>query len=391
MKGAEQIIQVLKTRNPLMKLTELGVTPETLKQVIISSFEPFFENSKSLSMNASNYLVSDWINLLRFIADDSSSSNLYRCLNVYRGAKQNDCGACYAIIRDLINLHMETGNRFWSFVFLETNKSDLELYEFSNTVMGEIGRLIEGLIKTQLIELYAMIKVANNKPCDLSNIQTLDLGVLNTNICQESNLTDILYIKNLRLSDWRNIAYHHNYVVQGEFIVCEYGPKIDRKRLSLNRDELSDVLIKCGKIFNLLSLTHKIFFFDNLNDIMGNNDTLSPVVDGRHEIWFLVLASAMMLQGFELVDFETSPEHTKIIVKECREDVDPRERGIHTSQFNYNLWYYSSSRNLSVEYRLRNGSPYLVSRSTSEICEKVGNGEESFEYLARNVVFDFIS
>ena len=65
-----------------------------------------------------------------------------------------------------------------------------------------------------------------------------------------------------------------------------------------------------------------------------------------------------------------------------------KTRAIHSSQILYNLWWYTNKKNLSIEYKNYEGESMLISSTTNEICEKIGNREKKLNYLAENVKFE---
>lgn len=388
MRGKKMIIEGIKSKSPLIELIKSGVEQDKIKEMVIETFTPYFENKDKLIKYSSDYLIPDWVNIIKYLSDTWFSDRLYECLTVYRTAKVNNSVACFGILKELIDSEIESGNRFWSFLILEINKKELELFEYTQTVMSDIGKLIEGLSKLNLIEFLSIVRLSRGKIVDVNDIRKLDLGVIVNELIQTTHTPALFQIKNIKLSDWRNIAYHHDYSVDKENICCKYGPKDNRKSITLNRTELWAVLEYSTKVLDVLNLAHKIFFYDNESKILRDFDPTSIKGKGRAEIWFLTFATAISAQGFEVIDFQSSPEESKLIVKELRKNVDFKKRAIHSSQFVYNLWYYTSSKNLIVEYLLPNELTYLISSSTSDICEKIGNGSENLSYLAEHIKLD---
>lgn len=390
MKGIQRIINAVRTESPLLELIRSGISPQQIKDLIISDFGQFFINKEKLMKYSTTNLVSDWILFSKYRKDDFFIKMLNQTLELYQTAMQKNPQDCVGIITGLVNHQLETGNRFWSFVLTEASKSELELYEYTFTVMDDIGKIVEGLSKTLLLEFTGMHKVGNDKQVLITEIMKQDLGVVNNYLLQDSRFSDVFSVNNIKLSDWRNIAYHHNYLIQGESICCKYGPKENRKTIYLKRDELWNVLTDIVRILDLLNLNHKLFFYDYEDLIL--KDFKPEVIEGdaRPEIWFLTLASGLSAQGFEVIDFVTSSDLTRLVLRESIVDVDTKTRAIHSSQFTYNLWYYSSSKNLEVEYRLANDQVYLISSTTSDICEKIGNKEETLSYLAEHINFNFV-
>ncbi|MEK3917720.1 hypothetical protein [Paenibacillus sp. FSL H7-0331] len=390
MKGINKIIEAVRSESPLLEFFRAGIKPEEIKEQIISDFDPYFRNKDNLFKYSMTYLVSDWILYNKYRDNSWFKQKLSESLNMYRDASKRDVLACHDIFKQLIDDQIETGNRFWSFVFTETNKKDLEIYEFTQMTMNDIGRIVEGLFKTLLLEYISMYRLSKGKKVVVSDIKKLDLGIINNELIQTSIFLDLFSIRSLKLSDWRNIAYHHNYSIESEKIKCTYGPKDNRNTILLDKDELWAVLLEISRILDLLNLTHKFYFYDNDTEILQGFDSDSISGEARTEIWFLTFASALVAQGFDIISFETSKEFTKLIVRETIIDSDKRTRAIHSSQFTYNLWYYTSSVKLEVEYRDFENVPYLRASTTNEICEKIGSREKPFTYLAEFINLELL-
>lgn len=389
MNGPKSIIEALQQNSNLLDLIKSGLPPDQIKRRIIKTFNPFFENKQNLEKYSTTNLVSDMILYSKYEDDDWFNYNLIDSLNLYRSSRNSNYLNCNLIFKNLIEMQLKTGNQFWSFVLLERSKKDLEILEFTHEVMNDIGKIVEGLSKINLLEYLSMYRVSKGKTVNMDDVIRLDLGVI-CNELSQSKYGDIFIVNNLRLSNWRNIAYHHNYSIHKGKIQCKYGPTNNRKLIELTRLELWEVLVGISKRLDLLNLTHKLHFYDYEQEILENLDAKIVERDIRPEIWFLTLASAITAQGFEIIDFETKEELTKIVLREATPNPDTRIRAIHSSQFVYNLWYYSSSKYLEVEYRQANNKVYLIASSTSEICKKIGDGEESLSYLAEHINLDIV-
>jgi len=90
--------------------------------------------------------------------------------------------------------------------------------------LRNIGDLTEGLIKPYLKVLLRQIKIGDGIEGLVENINTLDLGQIVNELIQ-NDYTDLLVPApwNIRLNQWRNIAYHHSAKIVDNKIVCWYG------------------------------------------------------------------------------------------------------------------------------------------------------------------------
>ena len=114
-----------------------------------------------------------------------------------------------------------------------------------------------------------------------------------------------------------------------------------------------------------LNLAHKFFGFDNSDEIELKADEHAGDVEGRDEIWLLFFVTGLSSLGFEVVQFQFEKNGNALLVVRDLTDDEPKHRAIHSSQFVYPVWMFTESKNISVEYRLRNNARYLISRCSA--------------------------
>ncbi|MET1171123.1 hypothetical protein [Paenibacillus amylolyticus] len=391
MKGIQKVIDIVQNESPILQLLRLGITPQQIKEDVIDELRRFFVNEEKLTKYSTADLVGDWIHFGKYRNDDFFIDMLIQSIEMYRTAMKENNNFCVEIITILLNEHVESDKRLWSFLLTQNNKKELDIYEYVDTVINDMGRIIEGISKSILMEFLCINKLANKEMVEVQKVIKQDLGVINRELLLDTRFVDLFLIKGLKLSDWRNIAYHHNYKIKGEEIWCEYGSKQNRNTIILTKEELWETLQSVVKTLDLLNLTHKLFLYDNEDTILLTNSDFELVdIHIRPEIWFITLVSSISAQGFEVIDLITNTECSKLVLRESIIESDAETRAIHSSQFAYNLWYYSSSEKLEVEYRLPNNQVYLISSTTSEVCEKIENKEKGIEYLAEHIELNFI-
>jgi len=393
MKKFDKILTDLKEKSPLNYLYENGYTPDTIKQEIVTTLSPFFKNIDNLNEYAIKFLVSDWINFLKLKAFHSDAEHIIsEIIAQYNKAKTRNDNLVFSVINSLMPLQVDAGNKFWSFLKLELDKSTLDFEEFVQTSMKDISDLVEGLMKVLLYENLAIDRINRNKTIEIDKIKSLDLGVIVEELATNSPFGQLFKIQpeNLKLSDWRNIAAHHNHkLLRANTILCEYGSKDNRKTIEVTKDELYD---RVGKIYyslQLLNISQKFFSFDNLKDIVNINPLLESN-NGRDEIGFLMFASSVSSQGFEIesIDFKSGGGDAFMVIKDLT-DGNPTSRGIHASQLVYPLWFIAESNTSTVEFKTKLGVTYLKATTTKEVCEKIKSGDKKLEYLADHVIFEF--
>lgn len=390
MKKFDKILTALKEKNPLNFLYNNGYTPETVKEEILSTLSTYFKNPDNLKEYAINFMVSGWIEFSKLKTFHSDAEKLItEITSHYNAAKIKDSFSVFSAINNLLPLQIDAGNKFWSFLKLELDKSNLEFEEFVQTSMKDISDLVEGLMKVLLYESLAIDRINRNKTIEIEKIKLLDLGVIVEELAIHSPYKELFKVppENLKLSDWRNISAHHNYqLLPDNKILCEYGSKDKRRTIIVTREDLFDRVVKIHYALQLLNIAHKFFCFDNLKDIIDVRP-ISGHNNARDEIGFLMFASSIYSQGFDIEDINYQKDGNAIMIIRDLTDGNAQRRGIHASQLVYPLWFISESKTSTVVYKTRDGKTFLKAQGTKEICEKIKSGEKKIEYLAEHIKF----
>ena len=369
------------------------MTPGEIKKLIVDSLWPFFNNKKALEKNAIRFLVSDYINLNRLRNKYSGiDKDIELILSTYSDAIVKNSSFLFETIAGLIPDIIETGDRFWAFVHLERRKDKLEFHEFVKESFENIGDAIEGLMKVHIIENVAVNRIVREKAFDLAKIKSTKLGILFNELIQHSKYPHLFKTQpdNLKFSDWRNISAHKSYRVRGNEVICQYDIAPNVKSFSITRTELFDRVNQIVRTLEVLNLSHKLFGFDNIERISTKRKRDNNQQSGRDEIWLLSFITGVCSQGFEVLKLDFETEGKALMIIKDLTGQDPKRRGVHTSQFILPVWVYTRANEIIVEYRLKNGKPYLRSSSNNKVCESIYNESKTIDHLAENVYFEII-
>lgn len=103
-----------------------------------------------------------------------------------------------------------------------------------------IGSILEVSAKHNVQELYALICLFCGKNVDYEKIRKQDFGVVINNILSIGMFDSILKVEpyGMKLSDWRNISYHHTYSINEDgTVLCKYGKEYP-KSIQMPMEEL---------------------------------------------------------------------------------------------------------------------------------------------------------
>jgi len=352
MKKYERIISNIKEESPLLKMIESGLKPEEVKEAVIESLEPYFDNKGILEQFAIEALVPESINLLKLQKNKWLFRMFEKCLSIYRLAKSKDSQSCYESCELWQPQIFQSLSEYWSVLYLEVDKNNLEIEEFLHECLRNIGNIIEGLTKPYLKALLHQIRIANGIKTVLGDINSLDLGTIVNELIQKSGYADLFMPPpwNITLNQWRNIAYHHTAKIENNEIICWYGRTPNIKEIRLSRSKLLQVVQTTFDVYRAIRLAHTLFFMDNLKEI----NRFSPPVEVRDKAEFLNFAAGL--------------------VKDVS-NLNPKQRRFHASQFLFPLWLLTKSKQMIVEYREKDNTPNLLVSVNSIICEKIYNQE----------------
>ncbi len=378
--------------SPFEILYENGVSPSELKASIIKTYQPYFSNQDRLSEYSTDWLVSGWVNFTKLKKNEWFLTNFEKCLSLFNDAKSNNKIECFNAVALWVPEINKAVTKFWSFKNLSSDLEGLEILDFSEESFKIIGQFLEGIIKSYLRLVVHLGRLSRGKSTKKADILKLDLGGLVDELISTTDFPELFSPPpwNVRLNQWRNIAYHHNVEVKGDIISCWYGKEPNIIYLSLTRVQLTSLLNIVVNIYNTIKNAEIVFIFDNLLEYQeacekaGTNE-----LSIRTEVSQLELFSGISSQGFRVVDYSLNGDNSKITLRDMMDD-DVMKRAIHSSQFLYHLWLHTKSKNVMIEYINYGDSPYLLSSTTQTVCEKICEGKEDISYMASQVKFELL-
>ncbi len=367
--------------NPFLAMAEAGVSPSEIKDFVILELSPYFENTSVVEELSVDILSPEVINLynIRLQGDEYL---LDYVLRIYRRAKKINKEASFQICADSEQAINDGLSHYMSLFLMETPKSELGIHEYTQDMFKIIGSIIEACLKPFLFDLLRQQRVCRNKNFNIT--EPPKLGV----IIQE--LHDTIEEKELmaptpwgiRLSQWRNIAQHHNTKIDGSSIICVYGESNNRNEVILSRETLGSLTQKVMSVFRVVKLARTIFFIDNLTEIKPLLNDLNM----REETRLLSFATAVSTQGFELKNLNLTDDSA---IAEIVDTQEPNQlRFTHVSQFLIPLWFDTKRQNLVIDYVSNCGKSIAQFTVAGSACEKLTNEVINIEEYINLVDFN---
>jgi hypothetical protein len=385
-----------KIDDMLKYLSFNGLTDDEIKETVITSFEGLFENKDSLDKFA---MTGDMLQIFEFIIryhyDVNFITGVKHILHYYHHAYKSRSQEVITLYKDMINILVTKENIMWSSSKDDIDLNDSKIYDFTYKFMQKIGVSLEVNLKSYLIEFYALLRICKGNSFDLNEISQYDFGIIINNILSFNDFDNLLKTTtlNIKLSDWRNIAYHHSYTINGDEITCEYGKKLNKKQFTINCQQLKSYTHEIVRSTNIFYIAHWIFFFDHFDEIIENCRINNlNLINLQDEISESALKTSFLGQGFNIIKIQTSRKLTEVEICDLQsfENIDKEndlKRKIHASQLLYNVWVLYRSDYICIKYYNNCGNMKAKFNVLGSICEKIGNSEKDLAYLASNVDF----
>lgn len=379
----EKILRGIREKTFLFKGINYGIKPIEIKDTIIKTFNKYFDNKNILEKYSIEILVPTFVSYLKIKQNNQTMEIFDSYYDIFKKAKKID-DKCFESFSFWYPEIVASISKFWSIFGLEIDKNMLEDEDKIFECFRNIGDIIEGLSKPYLKNLLCQIKIIDKITPDFQKINNLDLGDILSELIKKTDFIELFAPSpwKIRINQWRNIAYHHNYKITNDNIFCWYGKGINKKEAVFHKNEIikiAEVIFNC---FGLQKLAFDIFFIDNselIRKYLPNVD-----YEMRFEAMFMIIAAGIASQGFEILKIEKNPDKAKLIIKDLT-NMGLIERSIHASQFLYPLWLMTKAKELTVEYRDSNGIPKLLFHINSKYCEMVNKSELEFHDIARKM------
>lgn len=376
----EDLLKNLNTTDIYGRMIEFGYNSNDIKDMVVDILSIHFDNKDIVEQLAIKTLLPEVINILRLEQNAKYFQIFEQCIKTLKHSKTVNSLECYNAVAQWTQDINRAISNYLSYYFLEHNKINLQLEEFSNECFKNIGEIIEGSIKPFLYHLLNHCYIVKNKIVTTNDFNNKDLGNVIDELINSSGYSMLFQLevisgnisKQIKLNQWRNIAAHKNYYVENNKIICEIKRKnVVIDSFTIEKDELFNVLKNVNSIFNVLKLSYTIFFIDNIHEI----NKFNPEVRIRKEAKLINFIMGIQSQGFRLLDFQETTKESKIIVQDISSMENIIERMVHSSQFLFNEWRITGSEIVSVEYVDSNGNHRMLFKISSDICESIYNGK----------------
>jgi hypothetical protein len=326
----QHYLGVVKKFEPYSVLLDSGATPDQVKEAIVALLQPYVLDKELLQELAVSVLASEAICVGQLSSRPDWKTLLDSAFLIRERAIAVDKARSFEVICFFEAPIKEAQRKYSLQIVFEQSKEGLHLDEYAFEMFRLIGALLESSIQPFLKELYCLALVANGLPVDPPVISRTDFGRIVEQF--EKLLNDPHFVSpppwNVRLNQWRNIAQHHSYKIDGENIVAHYGKSEPPRQIEISRDELfsvsKELLRRLGAMKSSRELT-TLNYLDELRPLLPKTE---------RDIYCIAteLGAAFATQGFTLIELKEADGHVVAQFVDAAPQAGPL-RHIHCSQF----------------------------------------------------------
>lgn len=367
----------------LIDAARQGYSPDDIKEVVVKVLQPYFTHMDALKKYAcDSQILSAFEFFVRYYKESEFSEGIMEVINCYKKANKNYNKESWNIILSTYAVMVEDENKMWSIRNSKLNLQEDDLYEKMVQIFQRIGNVLEVSVKHIVQELYALIYLQHKGSVDYEKIRKQDFGVVINNILDKGMLQSVLRIQpcKMKLSDWRNIAYHHTYaLVDNGKIECTYG-KGNMNSIKMSMQELERYLHKIVRASNILNIARCVFVFDFIDDIP--KDYQLEEVSFRQAIKREQFRISLLSQEFQLGHIILNEDKVEIDIYDLNLNKNQKERIVHCSQLLLNAWNIWKRKLICINYFASNGRKICCVYADGKVCEMIYEGKEEITYLA---------
>ena len=343
--------------NMIKSLQDSGCSDIEIKAKVIETLSPFFIHSNNLEEHWNNaQLLSAFAFISRYKGDDDFSNSINEFLGIYRSAVSQNPEKVIQIILDSHDVFSANENQMWAIKKDIANLGTGDLDERIAGYMGYIGTTLEVSVKAIVCEIWFMIQLSEGKKFE-NGLPKLNFGSAIYNILNKQVFTDLLvtYPLSAKLSDWRNIAYHHTYQIDDrEQIKCIYAN--GAASFSLTEQELLHHLHNIVRASNILNIARCLFAFDYIDEIgrIKRCRKDNPIRFNRSML-ANNLKTSMLSQGFQLREFHEQSDSITCDITDLRNngnlsDADIAIRLSSCTSYLFQVWYMYKKSHIQIDY-----------------------------------------
>lgn len=221
---------------------EFSFVDDVNPEVVYNDFAKFVQNKAFFrALVNSGGFTFEYICYTEIIKNSVWEDGIVSIIKTYRNAKNKNSEGAIAWLRKCCKEFDLAGEK-WTLKarnLIETKTDRNRLDIVLNNTMEYIGGVIEGVIKPYICFVNGCFFIDSGKVAN----STLDLGVMVQNIINKDAAFSVVYhdmFGNEKISDWRNVAKHENYLLLvDDMIELMFGQKDKIRKKTLSMESIS--------------------------------------------------------------------------------------------------------------------------------------------------------
>ncbi|MGC4006009.1 MAG: hypothetical protein QM811_23970 [Pirellulales bacterium] len=382
-----RVLSDLANNHPMLIAIKDGITPQQIKAFTIHCFKPYFFN---LNLDEDDHvvssLVSESIRMVRIQTDLWSHGILNSTLNIYRTSAYSDPEQCFKTFNECWREVEQGVYGFWSIYNLRPKDLIPESEDYVFDQFRTLGSLLEGSIQPMLRELLSHSRITKGTDGSMRKIRELDFGVVVGELHDNTEMKSCFSPEpwGIRINQWRNIAQHQSFRLQGSKINIRYGKKTKINESWISVTDLVNVQERIFQIFNSISFARVIFSLDNHEHFKQGPDHVTTRLESK----LVHLSSLFASQGFELLHIDEDDDNVEAVVRDPSGNISI-ERAAHASQFLLRIWIYFPVNKIRIQYLYSDSITMYFSADGSD-CESASRDDMTLSDFANKVNFQSV-
>ena len=148
---------------------------------------------------------------------------------------------------------------------------------FVKSCFGNIGEVIESSLLPFLKIRLNVLRIVAGTATAAPDMDDLSLGQTIDELARTNPETYSPAPFGIRLSQWRNIAFHGNYQIRGQSVHCWYGKRPER--FECTPDQLRDVAKYANDVFYVHKVAYELFGIDNAKRVLEVSRTSGEPIE----------------------------------------------------------------------------------------------------------------
>lgn len=231
--------------------------------------------------------------------------NLRIMLAEFRTARNNNANICFQTWGSWMEAIDRSTRNVAVVAFLQEDLEKLNSEFMAKSILRDIGDILEGSLQPLACLRLEMQRIAGMRTKTAKPIKSMTFGKIIEELASRQ-VGGSIYCPQpfgITVSQWRNIANHNSYVVEGDSVICTYGKSGNFQKIFCPVDSLIDLGVYVNDLGFMHKIAYEIFSIDNLKDLTP----YAPDVEITDHTRDGALAYGLVAAGFTIVKVGYKP------------------------------------------------------------------------------------